>query len=139
MRNRYIFAAILVVAILVENYAQPGFVAIGWNWTIGWLPYGYQTIVAAIIAAILFVLIRTLGWIALLALVVIALWPLTGIRLGEIDNILNDIARWFASNQRDPYEVGQIFTWLHYGLIGVLALVVGLLLRKLRRDFPMHY
>ena len=133
LKSKYVLAVILVAVIAIENYFQPGWVVTSWRWTIGFLSTDMQSIAFGVALVALVLAVFLFGWVAVLALALVALWPLTGLHFGELDYWLGDIARKLASNPRDTADVARIFGLLHYGVVVLGTAFVLLLATSLFR------
>lgn len=135
MLNRIYLAAVLLIAIAVENYLWPSWVVTTWYWTVGWLPSNAQHLILVAVVGVV-VVAAMVSRLTLLALVLVALWPLTALKFGQLDRYFYQLAQNLASDPGDFHQVSQIFNWLHYGVVFVGAGFVLLLLVSIFRPRP---
>lgn len=140
LKSKFFWAVVFVVIIAAENHYQPNFFVKSLQWVVWLMPYAWQDtgvlLMAATTTLVIALFVWMFGWISVLGLALVALWPLTSLHFGELDYWFYDLAQKWAANPRDFQQVSQIFNWLHYGFVIVVALFVVVLITNMVRPRP---
>lgn len=126
LRSKMVWLFVLVLALGVESHFNVNPV-LGWaQWLISWFPTEWQAWTALAASVATLIIVWMFGWLAILVLVAVVVWPVSSLDFGYVDRAFYQIAQTTAADPSNFHQVSSIFSLLHNG-----AVVVGLALAVL--------